>query len=132
MAKRQRGGESWKKGYTAYKAQGRHASNKIKRLRKYVAKNPKDEQAANALKRLEKEVKYTRNKPSGKAIENKEKHLRPIEAKVRRAVKNMNEYGKNWIHVPIEPEYQKVLSELLKQMMDQKIKVKGRNKSLYG
>ena len=127
MAKGKKTSEAKKQRRKNYANENRHAKNKLKRLRKYVLKNPKDLQAQAALKRLEGEVKYTRNHPTtGKGINNNERILRPLEARINRGVRNRAEYGRNWQEPRILPEYQKMLGELLKEMMDRRIRVRGK------
>lgn len=132
MAKGKKTSEARKRRGQNYKNEGRHAKNKIRRLRKYVAKFPKDLQAAEALKRLEKKVEYTRNHPTtGKGINNNERILRPLEAAARRGAKNKAQFGKNWDESSIPPGYQNILRDFLKELLDQKIRTK-KNRSLYG
>ena len=55
MAKNsKRGGKAWKNGYANYKNGNTFPKNKIRKLTKYVLENPQDIQAAEALKKIEK------------------------------------------------------------------------------
>jgi hypothetical protein len=95
LAKGQRTGNAWKTGYTRYKAEGRHAKNKIRNLKKHLEKNPKDLQGRADLKRLEDEVKFTRNRPSGKTQNMHTKRVQEWEARLARANKHREQFGKN-------------------------------------
>lgn len=94
-SKKGRSGNAWKNGYSRYKAENRHAKNKIRRLRKYIMKNPNDEQAKSALSRLEKEVKYTRNHARGKTQSAHDRRLDSTIASVERGATHRATFGKN-------------------------------------
>ena len=96
MAKRQRGGNAWKNGYSRYKGEARFAKNKVRRLEKYVSRNPNDAQAKKALERLKKEATYSRNtRKSGKGQTIASQRQGKLEASLRRASKHLEEFGQN-------------------------------------
>lgn len=130
MAKCAKVSEAKKRRRQAYKAENRYAKNKLRRLRKYVAKYPKDLQAAEALKRLEKKVEYTRNHPTtGRGINNNDRIMKPVEARVSRQTLNKITYGKNWDEGSIQAEWKKALAELLQHITDKKIRTKVTRKN---
>lgn len=63
MAKNKSSNANQKAHYQRYKAEERHAKNKIAKLERYVEQSPNDEQAKLALEKLlEEGVPYTRNR----------------------------------------------------------------------
>lgn len=62
MAGKTRSGQSWKTGYTSYKAANRYQKNRERDLQAHIDANPNDQVAAKALK----SVKYRRKKPGAK------------------------------------------------------------------
>ena len=55
MAKKQRGGLSYKEGYKKYKTEHREIKNKIEKLERHVKRFPEDKQAENRLEIIKKE-----------------------------------------------------------------------------
>lgn len=65
MAKKQRGGASYKGAYKSYAMEGRHAKNKIANLKRVVKEQPNNEEAKEVLKAaLANGVVYKRNRRS--------------------------------------------------------------------
>mgnify|MGYP001825607171 CR=1 FL=1 len=65
MARKARGGNSYKTQYKAYQQNGMWKKNKIARLERRVLKNPEDIGAVQALERIEKgDYQYSRNRKS--------------------------------------------------------------------
>jgi hypothetical protein len=62
MAKRQRGGLSYKNQYSAYKSESRWNKNKVKKLEKHILTNDNDKEAIKALDRIRTKT-YTKGKP---------------------------------------------------------------------
>jgi len=62
MAGKTRSGQSWKTGYSSYKAAGRYEKNRERNLKAHIKQYPEDENAQKALK----SIKYRRKKPGAK------------------------------------------------------------------
>lgn len=67
MAKSKTSNKTQKAHFATYKAEERHAKNKVRKLERHIDNTPNDEQAAKALENLlENGVSYTRNRRATK------------------------------------------------------------------